>query len=120
MALIVRGYRSPGVAAADSRRSRSTAALMSARWVTAGGKLPRCCAWGRAPQPGDWRRRACGTPSRACGFRTASRQHTWRSRWATSPSRWPSTSTGTSSPGPTARRSTVDDATRRNPRNEDW
>jgi hypothetical protein len=42
--LIVAGRHHPAWPAAESRRSRSKAALMSARCVNAWGKLPRCCA----------------------------------------------------------------------------
>src|SRR5262249_54033974 len=45
------GARQPAWPAAESRRSRSKAALMSARWVKAWGKFPRCCACGPSSSP---------------------------------------------------------------------
>jgi hypothetical protein len=41
----------PACPAAESRRSRSNAALISARCVKACGKLPRCCACGPSSSP---------------------------------------------------------------------
>ena len=41
----------PAWPAAESRRSRSYAALMRARCVKAWGKLPRCCACGPSSSP---------------------------------------------------------------------